>query len=176
MSNGTPVPEPAPIHPVAPRLKNGSKIPHIGPHINAYRLAHAETVGHESDKWWAKVRRHTLAAGSVPILTRDRPRARRSLGTGPSTPYAQGRSRTATSSGFPRAASTHHITAWTAGRTNILTRSVALLTSAPFVSPPPARRLSRARVRPGTRHPRARTMSSPDLLAPSSATSASCSR
>lgn len=54
-----PAPEEAPaplaIHPVAPRLKNGLKIPHIGPHIHAYRKAHEETVGHESDKWWAKV-------------------------------------------------------------------------------------------------------------------------
>ena len=44
------------IHPVAPRLKSGHKIPHIGPHIHAYRKLHNETVGHESDKWWAKVR------------------------------------------------------------------------------------------------------------------------
>ena len=47
--------EPAPIHPVAPRLKTGPKIPHIGPDINAYRSAHEKTLGHESDKWWAKV-------------------------------------------------------------------------------------------------------------------------
>ena len=44
------------IHPIAPRLKNGHKIPHIGPHIHAYRNLHSQTVGHESDKWWAKVR------------------------------------------------------------------------------------------------------------------------
>ncbi len=45
-----------PIHPVAPRLKHGSKKPHIGPHIDDYHAAHKETVGHESDNWWAKVR------------------------------------------------------------------------------------------------------------------------
>ncbi|TFK31281.1 hypothetical protein BDQ12DRAFT_753468 [Crucibulum laeve] len=45
---------PIPIHPVAPRLAKGLKKPHIGPHIEAYRSAHKETVGHESDKWWAK--------------------------------------------------------------------------------------------------------------------------
>ena len=45
-----------PIHPVAPRLKAGTKVPHIGPHIDNYRAAHKETVGHESDKWWSKVR------------------------------------------------------------------------------------------------------------------------
>lgn len=44
-----------PMHPVAPRLKAGPKQPHIGPDIDAYRSAHKETVGHESDKWWAKV-------------------------------------------------------------------------------------------------------------------------
>jgi acetyl-CoA synthetase len=44
----------ASIHPVAPRLK-GLKQPHIGPDIEAYYAAHKETVGHESDKWWAKV-------------------------------------------------------------------------------------------------------------------------
>ena len=45
----------APIHPVAPQLKSGPKQPHIGPDIHAYQSAHKETVGHESDKWWAKV-------------------------------------------------------------------------------------------------------------------------
>jgi hypothetical protein len=44
-----------PIHPVAPRMKNGTKQPHIGPNIDAYRKAHSETIGHESDHWWAKV-------------------------------------------------------------------------------------------------------------------------
>lgn len=47
--------EAVPIHPVAPRLKAGSKIPHIGPDLAAYKAAHAETLGHESDKWWRKV-------------------------------------------------------------------------------------------------------------------------
>lgn len=49
-------PETIPIHPVAPRLKSGPKKPHVGPHIDDYRKAHKETVGHESDNWWAKVR------------------------------------------------------------------------------------------------------------------------
>lgn len=50
--------EQVPIHPVAPRLKEGHKHykkPHVGPHIEAYKSMHAETIGHESDKWWAKV-------------------------------------------------------------------------------------------------------------------------
>jgi len=41
--------------PVAHRVKNGPKVPHVGPHIDDYHTAHKETVGHESDKWWAKV-------------------------------------------------------------------------------------------------------------------------
>ena len=45
-----------PIHPIAPRLKSGTKKPHIGPHIDAYKELHGESMGHESDKWWAKVR------------------------------------------------------------------------------------------------------------------------
>ncbi|KAG5635844.1 acetyl-CoA synthetase [Sphagnurus paluster] len=51
---------PVPKHPIAPRLANGPKKPHIGPHIDHYHEAHAETVGHESDAWWAKVARETL--------------------------------------------------------------------------------------------------------------------
>ncbi|PPQ79015.1 hypothetical protein CVT25_002324 [Psilocybe cyanescens] len=43
-----------PIHPVAPRLKSGPKTPHVGPHRDDYHKAHKETVGHESDNWWAK--------------------------------------------------------------------------------------------------------------------------
>lgn len=43
-----------PIHPVAPRLKNGLKVPHVGPDLAAYRSSHAETLGHESDAWWRK--------------------------------------------------------------------------------------------------------------------------
>lgn len=44
-----------PMHPIAPRVKHHHKKPHVGPDHRAYRDAHAETVGHESDKWWAKV-------------------------------------------------------------------------------------------------------------------------
>jgi len=47
--------EAVPIHPVAPRLAAGSKVPHVGPDLAAYKAAHAETLGHESDKWWRKV-------------------------------------------------------------------------------------------------------------------------
>lgn len=53
-------PESAPIHPVAPRLKNGPKKPHVGPTINEYKAAHAQTIGPNSDEWWAKVARETL--------------------------------------------------------------------------------------------------------------------
>ena len=47
-------PEKVPLHPIAPRLNSGLKEPHIGPH--AYKELHRESLGHESDKWWAKVR------------------------------------------------------------------------------------------------------------------------
>ncbi|TFK71460.1 acetate--CoA ligase [Pluteus cervinus] len=49
-----------PLHPIAPRVKSGEKVPHIGPHIDAYKAAHKETIGHESDHWWAKIARETL--------------------------------------------------------------------------------------------------------------------
>ncbi|KAG9227010.1 hypothetical protein CCMSSC00406_0008982 [Pleurotus cornucopiae] len=47
-------PEAIPIHPVASRILKGRKKPHVGPHFHAYKQAHEETVGHESDAWWAK--------------------------------------------------------------------------------------------------------------------------
>ncbi|KZT08091.1 acetyl-coenzyme a synthetase [Laetiporus sulphureus 93-53] len=50
-----------PTHPIAPRLKNGPKEPHVGPHIHAYRSIHQQTLGHESDKWWAKMARETIS-------------------------------------------------------------------------------------------------------------------
>ena len=53
------------IHPVAPRMKEGPKQPHIGPNIEAYHSAHKETVGHESDKWWAKVNFSAVACDCV---------------------------------------------------------------------------------------------------------------
>ncbi|KAG1886527.1 hypothetical protein F4604DRAFT_1900295 [Suillus subluteus] len=43
-----------PIHPVAPRLKAGIKVPHVGPDLAAYKSSHAVTLGHESDAWWRK--------------------------------------------------------------------------------------------------------------------------
>ncbi|KAH9974158.1 acetate--CoA ligase [Lactifluus volemus] len=50
---------PAPLHPVAPRLKNGPK-PHVGPTINEYRALHAKTIGLNSDEWWTQTARETL--------------------------------------------------------------------------------------------------------------------
>ncbi|KAF7762362.1 hypothetical protein Agabi119p4_8955 [Agaricus bisporus var. burnettii] len=47
-------------HPVAPRVAQGTKTPHVGPDIHAYRAAHAQTVGDGSDEWWAKIARETL--------------------------------------------------------------------------------------------------------------------
>ena len=48
--------QPVPTHPIAPRVKNGEKTPHIGPDLDAYKDAHTKTVGDESDDFWAKVR------------------------------------------------------------------------------------------------------------------------
>ena len=64
MSDNT---EKAPIHPVAPRLKDGPKKPHVGPDIDAYRAAHKVTVGPDSDKWWAKVKVSRRSPGSLKI-------------------------------------------------------------------------------------------------------------
>ncbi|KAF8179847.1 hypothetical protein BJ912DRAFT_981980 [Pholiota molesta] len=61
-------PATVPIHPVAPRLKNGPKKPHIGPHIDDYRNAHKDTVGHESDHWWAK-QAHAMLYWDRPFKT-----------------------------------------------------------------------------------------------------------
>ncbi|KAF8635001.1 hypothetical protein AX15_000614 [Amanita polypyramis BW_CC] len=54
-------PNNVPVHPVAPRLKSGPKTPHVAPDRNAYHSVHSETVGHESDQWWAKIARQTLS-------------------------------------------------------------------------------------------------------------------
>ncbi|KAI0719794.1 acetyl-coenzyme a synthetase [Cerioporus squamosus] len=48
-----------PKHPIAPRVKHGHKKPHID-HHDVYRQFHGESIGHESDKWWAKVAREAL--------------------------------------------------------------------------------------------------------------------
>ncbi|KAF9045038.1 hypothetical protein BJ165DRAFT_1474885 [Panaeolus papilionaceus] len=57
-----------PIHPVAPRLKSGHKVPHVGPTIEHYRAAHKETVGHESDNWWAR-QAHAMLHWDRPFKT-----------------------------------------------------------------------------------------------------------
>ncbi|KAH6901954.1 acetyl-coenzyme a synthetase [Coprinopsis sp. MPI-PUGE-AT-0042] len=53
--------------PVAPRVLKGPKKPHIA-HIDEYRQTHSETVGHESDKWWAK-KAHELLYWDRPFHT-----------------------------------------------------------------------------------------------------------
>ena len=49
--------EPVPLHPVAPRLKNGPKKPHVGPTIGDYKTLHAQTIGPGSDEYWTKASR-----------------------------------------------------------------------------------------------------------------------
>lgn len=59
-----------PTHPVAPRLKNGPRTPHIGPDIDAYRAAHALTTAEDSDEWWAKVRTTVhLSTSGINVLS-----------------------------------------------------------------------------------------------------------
>ena len=63
-------------HPIPSRIADGPEVPYIGPHFEAYKKAHAETIGENSDKWWAKVSR-CLQCGTravLNILTTDCPR------------------------------------------------------------------------------------------------------
>ncbi|KAF9793523.1 acetate--CoA ligase [Thelephora terrestris] len=43
-----------PTHPIAPRVKEHQKKPHVGPDILGYRDHHGKTVGEGSDEWWAQ--------------------------------------------------------------------------------------------------------------------------
>ncbi|KAG5352664.1 Acetyl-coenzyme A synthetase [Termitomyces sp. J132] len=52
--------ESVPKFPVASRVTAGTRTPHVGPDIHAYKAAHAATVGEGSDEWWAKIARETL--------------------------------------------------------------------------------------------------------------------
>ena len=62
--------ESVPIHPVAPRLKNGPKKPHVGPSIEDYKALHAQSIGPGSDEYWSKASRCT----KKPIAAQLRPR------------------------------------------------------------------------------------------------------
>ena len=52
--------ESVPIHPVAPRLKNGLKKPHVGPSIEDYKTLHAQSIGPGSDEYWSKAGQCTI--------------------------------------------------------------------------------------------------------------------
>ncbi|KAJ7180246.1 acetate--CoA ligase [Mycena crocata] len=53
--------EPIPTYPVGSRLaQSQTHPPHVGPDLDAYRAAHAETVGDKSDEWWATKARELL--------------------------------------------------------------------------------------------------------------------
>lgn len=75
----------ASAHPVPSRLRDGPEVPFIGPNMEAYKKAHAESVGPHADKWWAKVRNHVrlLELGAE---VRCRWPARLFTGIFPSTP------------------------------------------------------------------------------------------
>ena len=49
-----------PPHPIAPRVRDHHKKPHVGPDVQAYRDHHAKTIGEGSDEWWAQVRLSTV--------------------------------------------------------------------------------------------------------------------
>ena len=105
MSDADPAPAPVPKHPVAPRLANGPKKPHIGPDIHAHRHAHAQTIGAQSDEWWARVRvviamcfDHTRAHTRIFRL-----REKRFTGIVPSIQFDQVDLRPAISYGSPKA-------------------------------------------------------------------------
>ena len=63
-----PQPQSVPTHPIAPRIKNHHKEPHVGPDIDAYRDHHAKTVGEGSDEWWAQVRISTNNLYLSPLM------------------------------------------------------------------------------------------------------------
>ena len=46
--------------PIRLQAKDGDPKPHIGPSIDDYKKAHAETVGEGSDAWWAEVSSHLI--------------------------------------------------------------------------------------------------------------------
>jgi len=64
-----------PIFPVAPRLTHPDRpTPYVGPAIPDYRAVHRQTVGNDSDEWWAKVRISALFLSSCqPELTTNSP-------------------------------------------------------------------------------------------------------
>jgi hypothetical protein len=74
--------ESVPIHPVAPRLKDGPKKPHVGPTIGDYKALHTQSIGPGSDEYWTKASRNT-----VNIKTDDH---------SPMIAFLKGRSRDAT--------------------------------------------------------------------------------
>lgn len=80
--------ESVPLHPVAPRLKDGPKIPHLGPDIDAYGAAHALTIAENSDEWWAKVCTTSYLSASS-LLTRLFIDCARDLALGSSLPKCQ---------------------------------------------------------------------------------------
>jgi hypothetical protein len=73
--------EPVPIHPVAPRLKNGPKKPHVGT-VADYKALHAPSIGPGSDAYWGKASRNTVNE--------------KSDNRSPVSTYLKGRSRDAT--------------------------------------------------------------------------------
>ena len=91
-----------PMHPVPPRMLDGPEVPYIGPNIEAYRKAHADTVGENADKWWAKVNKILMFQHQWLIICL-RWQGSCCIGTFPSRLYGQAALRTETSRGSRRA-------------------------------------------------------------------------
>ena len=95
-----------PIHPVAPRLKNGPKKPHVGPTLDNYKALHAQSIGPGSDEYWSKVGQLNTPLKNYYRSTvtsyLKRSLARRFTGTDPSRPFGLVALKRAISSGFPK--------------------------------------------------------------------------
>jgi hypothetical protein len=96
--------EPVPIHPVAPRLKDGPKKPHVGT-IDDYRALHAQSIGPGSDEYWSKAGRCVVKKNRWPLnygCIFKRSLVRRYTGTGLSRLSGLVALKTVILSGFPK--------------------------------------------------------------------------
>ena len=109
-------------HPIPSRLLDGPEVPFIGPHLEAYKKMHAETVGPNADKWWAKVGHGPSNTLITLINSFTRWRERLSIGTVLSLPCVPAPLRTVISLGSPKVPSTLLTTALTAGPSRPRTR------------------------------------------------------
>ena len=120
-----------PTRPIAPRVKDHHRKPHVGPDIHAYRDHHAKTVGEFSDEWWAQVRPLSICPCSLHTDDRYDRRPPGILCTGIvlSRLFVLAASKLETSSGSPKVALMPHTTASTDG---LIPNPIRFVTSVPF--------------------------------------------